>query len=167
MKKIKALFIGGIKSGKSFNAEEFILSISKNKPMYIATTEFIDKEMKNKITLHKKQRANKFKTKEVPLKLYKAINKTNKPVLIECISMWINNMLYHGFKLEDMRKELSKILLLNKTIVFVLNDVSTGVIPDNKLAREFVEISGKISQQIASSCDEVYHVITGISTKIK
>ena len=87
--------------------------------------------------------------------------------MVECVSVWLNNMFYHGFKHDDIYKELSKILSLNKTIVFVLNDVSTGVIPDNKLAREFVEVSGIISQQIASSCDEVYHVITGISTKIK
>jgi adenosylcobinamide kinase/adenosylcobinamide-phosphate guanylyltransferase len=76
-------------------------------------------------------------------------------------------MLYHGFKHDDIYKELSKILSLNKTIIFVLNDVSASVISDNKLAREFVDISGKISQQISSSCDEVYHVIAGISTKIK
>jgi adenosylcobinamide kinase/adenosylcobinamide-phosphate guanylyltransferase len=167
MKNTKALFIGGIKSGKSLKAEEFILSVSKSKPLYVATTEFIDKEMKRRINLHKKQRENKFKTKEVPLKLYKTIKKTKKPVLIECISIWINNMLYHGFKFEDMHKELSKILSLKKTIVFVLNDVSTGIIPNNKLAREFVDINGKLSQEIASSCDGVYHVVAGISTKIK
>ena len=167
MKNTKALFIGGIQSGKSFNAEQYILNISKNKPMYLATTEFIDKGMRKKIALHKKQRANRFKTKEVPLKLYNVIKKTNKPVLVECISVWLNNMLYHGFKHDDIYKELSKILSLNKTIIFVLNDVSASVISDNKLAREFVDISGKISQQISSSCDEVYHVIAGISTKIK
>ena len=76
-------------------------------------------------------------------------------------------MLYHGFALEDMQIELSRILELDKTIVFILNDVGSGIIPDNKLARLFVDISGKLSQQIASSCDEVYHTIAGISTRIK
>ena len=56
---------------------------------------------------------------------------------------------------------------LDKTIVFILNDVGSGVIPDNKLAREFVDISGKLSQLIASECSEVYHTIAGISTRIK
>jgi len=81
--------------------------------------------------------------------------------------MWINNMLYHGFDLDAMEKELSKILDLDNEIVFVLNDVGSGVIPDNHLAREFVDISGKLSQLIASHCDEVHHTIAGISTRIK
>jgi len=86
---------------------------------------------------------------------------------VECVSMWINNMLYHGFTFEDMKNELNKILELDKSVVFVLNDVSSGVIPDNELAREFVDISGKLSQLIASGCDEVYHTIAGIGARIK
>ena len=63
--------------------------------------------------------------------------------------------------------EPEAILALDKSIVFVLNDVGCGIIPDNALAREFIDISGKLSQLIASSCDEVYHTIAGISTRIK
>ena len=66
-----------------------------------------------------------------------------------------------------MLNELEAVLKLDKEIVFVLNDVGNGVIPDNKLAREFVDISGKLSQLIAQNCDEVYHTIAGISTRIK
>ncbi|NOR57891.1 MAG: adenosylcobinamide kinase, partial [Sulfurimonas sp.] len=87
--------------------------------------------------------------------------------LVECVSMWINNMFYHEFSLEDMQKELESILELNQDIVFVLNDVGSGIIPDNKLARDFIDASGKLSQLIASRCDEVYHTIAGISTRIK
>ena len=138
MKTTKALFIGGIKSGKSFNAEKYTLNISTTKPIYLATTEFIDEGMKQRVDEHKKNRQDKLETIEEPLKLF-----------------------------ESIKQEIQKVLDLDKSIVFVLNDVGTGIIPDNKLAREFVDISGKISQQIAASCDEVYHTIAGISTKIK
>ncbi|PHS58780.1 MAG: adenosylcobinamide kinase [Sulfurimonas sp.] len=167
MKNTKTLFIGGIKSGKSANAEKYILNISENKPIYIITTEFVDAEMKPRIDAHKERRADNFITVEEPLKLYDIILDSTAPLLIECVSMWINNMLYNYFTLQDMQDELEKILSLDRTIVFVLNDVGTGVIPDNKLARIFVDISGKLSQQIASSSDEVYQTIAGISTKIK
>jgi adenosylcobinamide kinase/adenosylcobinamide-phosphate guanylyltransferase len=163
----KALFIGGIKSGKSFNAELYAIKNSTTKPIYLATTEFIDDEMKKRIDEHKKSRNDTFKTIEEPLKLYNTISKCSDSVLVECVSMWINNMLYHGFKYDDMSYELEKILALDKTIVFVLNDVGTGVVSENKLVREFVDISGKLSQQIAAKCDEVFHTIAGISTKIK
>ncbi len=163
----KTLFIGGIKSGKSINAQNYILKNSTSKPIYLATTEFIDEEMKTRIDEHKLNRKNDFITIEEPLKLYEKILTTNSSVIIECVSMWINNMLYHKYSFENMANELNKIMKLDKFIVFILNDVGSGVIADNRLSREFVDISGKLSQLIASNCDEVYHTIAGISTKIK
>lgn len=167
MKTKKALFIGGIKSGKSFNAEIYTLKHSLQKPIYLATTEFIDDEMQKRIEAHKLQRDTRFETLEEPLKLYEAISKQKSAVLVECLSMWINNMLYHGFGFAKMKRELEAVLALDKTVVFVLNDVGCGIIPDNALAREFIDISGQLSQLIASSCDEVYHTIAGISTRIR
>lgn len=167
MKTKKALFIGGIKSGKSFNAEIYTLKNSSKKPIYLATTEFIDDEMQKRIDTHKLQRNTQFETLEEPLKLYNTIAECDSSVLIECVSMWINNMLYHGFGFDEIKRELEAVLALDKTVVFVLNDVGAGIIPENRLAREFIDISGKLSQLIASSCDEVYHTIAGISTRIK
>jgi adenosylcobinamide kinase/adenosylcobinamide-phosphate guanylyltransferase len=176
---MKVLFIGGIKSGKSLNAENFILKNSSTKPCYLATTEFIDDEMQIRINGHKKQREDNFITIEEPLKLYETISVCavsdseemplgcQDSILVECLSMWINNMLYHGFDFAAMKDELTNILKLKQNIVFVINDVGCGVIPENKLAREFIDISGKLSQLIASHCDEVYHTVAGISTRIK
>ena len=164
---MKALFIGGIKSGKSINAEEFSIKNAKIKPIYLATTEFIDSEMSKRVEAHKQQRKESFITVEEPLKLNKVVSQSNDLVLIECLSMWINNMLYHGFNFSDIKDEIEKIMQHEKDVVFVLNDVGSGIIPDNKLARKYIDISGKISQVIAQNCDEVFHVIAGIGTKIK
>ena len=164
---MKALFIGGIKSGKSFLAEKYALKNAKQKPIYLATTEFIDGEMSARIESHKKQRKNNFTTLEEPLKLNKIISQSENLVLVECLSMWINNMLYHGFDFSDIKEEIQKIMQQEKDVVFVLNDVGSGIIPDNELARKYIDISGKISQLVAHDCDEVFHVIAGIGTKIK
>jgi adenosylcobinamide kinase/adenosylcobinamide-phosphate guanylyltransferase len=164
---MKTLFIGGIKSGKSMNAQSYILKNSSLKPTYLATTEFVDAGMKDRIDAHVKNRGDDFVTIEEPLKIYEVIKTNNNSVLVECVSMWINNMFYHEFSLEDMQKELENILELNQDVVFVLNDVGSGIIPDNKLSRDFIDASGKLSQLIASGCDEVYHTIAGISTRIK
>ncbi len=164
---MKTLFIGGIKSGKSVNAQNYILKHSLQKPLYIATTEFFDDEMTKRVDLHKKQRSDDFITIEEPISLYEKVSNSQNCVLIECVSMWINNMLYHKNSFEDMQEEIDKILKLKQDVVFVFNDVGCGIIPENKLAREFIDISGKLSQLIASGCDEVYHCIAGIATKIK
>lgn len=156
---MKTLFIGGIKSGKSRNAENYIKKFSGAKPVYLATTELPD----DKIQEHR----NDFITVEEALNLKEKIAMQEGAVLVECLSVWINNMLYHEKSYEEMEAEIATVMDLKQDIVFVMNDVGCGIIPDNKLARQFVDISGKLSQMIALKCDEVYHVVAGISTKIK
>lgn len=164
---MKALFIGGIKSGKSFHAEQYALKYSKQLPIYLATTEFIDEGMKERIQQHKLQRSQNFLTVEESMNLFESIRPMKSLVLVECVSMWINNMLHHGFEYEDIQEHIQKLLNLPQDIVFVLNDVGSGVIPDNALARKYVDISGKVSQLLGQNCNNVFHVIAGISTKIK
>ncbi len=174
---MKALFIGGIKSGKSINAEKFTLKHSDKKPIYLATTEFFDDEMSEKVKRHKIQRNGKFETIEEPLELAARLqiefgvtnlSTSSKPlVLVECVSMWINNMLYHKRSETEIIEQLETISNLNAEIVWVINDVSCSVVSDNKLVREFVDINGRISQLLASKCEEVYNTTAGISVKIK
>jgi len=165
---MKVLFIGGIKSGKSLHAEKYIQKLSKSKPLYLATTEFIDDEMQKRIDDHKLQREDRFITVEEALELSKEIQKhQDGAVLVECLSIWVNNMLYHEKSIDDMIAEINRVMLLQKDMVFVINDVSCGVIPENRLARKFVDANGKIAQLVASECDEVYHVVAGIATRIK
>jgi len=164
---MKTLFIGGIKSGKSRHAEAFTLKYAKNIPVYLATTEFMDEEMQERIENHKLQRSENFLTVEEPMNLLEAVRPMKSIVLIECVSMWINNMLYHGFTYQDINAHIQRLLELPHDIVFVQNDVGAGVIPDNALAREYIDISGKISQLLSQHCDKVFHVIAGIPTQIK
>ena len=165
---MKVLFIGGIKSGKSLNAEKYVQKLSKSKPLYLATTEFIDNEMQKRIDDHKVQREDRFITVEEALELSKEIQKhQDGAVLVECLSIWVNNMLYHEKSVDDMIAEINRVMMLQKDMVFVINDVSCGVIPENRLARKFVDANGKIAQLVAAECDEVYHVVAGIATRIK
>ena len=166
---MKTLFIGGIKSGKSLLAEKYLLEhcADQQKPTYLATTEFVDKELTERIQVHQKRREEKFITLEEPLDLYSAITASQTPVLIECSSMWINNMLYHQRSKEQILEHIKQVMSLSKDMVFVHNDVGSGIIPDNPLARTYVDISGIVSQIIAAECNEVYHCIAGIQSKIK
>lgn len=123
--------------------------------------------MKERIEVHKLQRSEQFLTLEEPMNLLGAIRPLKSLVLIECVSMWINNMLHHGFTQKDIQTHISSLLELPHDIVFVLNDVGSGVIPDNALAREFVDISGKVSQLLGQRCEKVFFCIAGIATQIK
>lgn len=164
---MKTLFIGGVKSGKSRHAEAFTLGLSRNPVVYLATSEAFDAEMRERIEAHRLMRSERFLSCEEPLNILSCIEPSGPPVLIECMTVWMNNMLYHGFSKEDIYAQIDALLALDRDIVFVLNDVGSGIIPDNALARAFVDISGIASQKLAQGCDEVYHCIAGIATRIK
>jgi adenosylcobinamide kinase/adenosylcobinamide-phosphate guanylyltransferase len=64
-------------------------------------------------------------------------------------------------------EELDAILQLPNELVFVHNEVGFGIIPENKLARKFVDLSGKAAQLIARYCDEVFFCSAGLKLKMK
>ncbi len=53
------------------------------------------------------------------------------------------------------------------SLYVVSNEVGMGIVPDNKMAREFRDMTGVLNQKIAEIADEVYVVTAGIPVKIK
>jgi adenosylcobinamide kinase/adenosylcobinamide-phosphate guanylyltransferase len=164
---MKILYYGGQKSGKSRLAETKTIELSNNKkPYYIATYDnsYGDKEMQNRVLKHQNQRANKFETIEEKFDLSKVI-KDDNTYLVDCISMWLLNALEKSE--DELLCEIEKLSATNANIVFVLNDVSSGVIPFEKVSRKYVDLSGIIGQKLASICDEVYEVKLGLAQRLK
>ncbi|MDO9169989.1 MAG: bifunctional adenosylcobinamide kinase/adenosylcobinamide-phosphate guanylyltransferase [Methylobacter sp.] len=165
---MKTLFIGGIKSGKSRLAEAFIVEqATTEKPYYLATTEFFDDEMQARILIHQQRRQDLFITLEEPVKLFEAVQKCRGPVLIECVSMWLNNQLYHQIPEGDILQELDTVLQLTGNMVLVHNEVGLSIVADNRLARQFVDLSGKAAQLMGQHCDQVYFCSAGLKMKMK
>lgn len=165
---MKTLFIGGIKSGKSRLAEAYILEhATTSKPYYLATTEFFDEEMKERIRIHQQRRQDLFITIEEPVKLLEVLQQCNGPVLVECISMWLNNQLYHQIPEADILQELESVLQLSCDMVLVHNEVGLSIIPDNRLARQFVDLSGKAAQLMGQHCEQVFFCTAGLKIKMK
>ena len=165
---MKILITGGVKSGKSRHAEKRILEIANGiKPVYLATTELNDPEMKIRISKHRKRRGSAFKTIEEPLCMASELRKFKCPVLIECLTMWLNNALYHKYSERKIFDEIDNLLSLDCDMVFVLNEVGQGIIPENPLARKFLDFSGRISQKLGEACDEVVWVVAGNTIRIK
>ena len=165
---MKTLFIGGVKSGKSRLAEAYILEqAGTDKPYYLATTEFFDDEIKARVAIHQQRRKDAFITLEEPVKLFDALGKCRHPVLIECVTMWLNNLLYHQIPDADILQELEAVLKLPCDMVLVHNEVGLGVIADNPLARRFVDLSGKAAQLMGQYCDEVFFCSAGLKMRMK
>ncbi|MEE7628077.1 bifunctional adenosylcobinamide kinase/adenosylcobinamide-phosphate guanylyltransferase [Methylobacter sp. Wu8] len=165
---MKTLFIGGIKSGKSRLAEAYILEqAATDKPYYLATNEVFDDEMQARIRVHQQRREDLFVTIEEPVKLFETLQKCRGPVLVECVSMWLNNQLYYQIPEADILQELGAVLQLTCDMVLVHNEVGLSVIADNRLARQFVDLSGKAAQLMGQHCEQVFFCSAGLKIKMK
>ncbi len=164
---MKILYFGGQKSGKTSVASLKALELSKNKkPYYVATYDnsYNDSSMQDRINKHLEDRVDEFLTIEEAKDLVKVIE-DNNTYLIDCISMW----LFNNLQLDELslKEQLITICKTKANIVFVLNDVSCGVIPFDSESRKFVDFSGLIGQELVKLCDEVYEVKYSIPKRLK
>jgi adenosylcobinamide kinase / adenosylcobinamide-phosphate guanylyltransferase len=164
---MKVLYFGGQKSGKTSAASSKTLELAiDKKPYYVATYDnsYNDSSMQDRIDKHLNERRDEFLTIEEPKDLVKVI-KDNNTYLVDCVSMWLFNNL--ELSEEVLKQQLKDICKTEANIVFVLNDVSCGVIPFDSESRKFVDFSGLIGQELVKLCDEVYEVKYSISKKLK
>ena len=164
-----SFFIGGARSGKSISAEKYTLSLGQE-PIYMATCEISDDEMARRVKRHQDRRDKNWTTILAPLDVSDEIKKlgAKEPILIDCLTLWLSNHLFRNNNLEKKVDELTNTLKNSKAdIVLVSNEVGTGIVPDNALAREFRDSAGFMNQKIASFSDEVYWVVAVIPTRIK
>jgi len=164
---MKILYFGGQKSGKTSAASQKALELSINqKPYYVATYDnsYNDSSMQNRIDKHLEDRVDEFLTIEEPKDLDKVIE-DNKTYLVDCVSMWLFNNLEKDEAV--LKKQLQNVCKIDANIVFVLNDVSCGVIPFDSESRRFVDFSGLIGQELVKLCDEVYEVKYSLLKRLK
>lgn len=165
------LITGGQRSGKSRFAEKLTKEIS-SRPIYMATAQGLDEEMRERIRKHQSYRGDNWKTIEEPLMLSKH-NLQGQTVLVECMTLWCSNWLFNCDEnvdnaLNSMKSEIDS-LIKNEdcTIIFVTNETGLGGISTNPLQRKFTELQGWINQYVAEKAQEVYFMVSGIPMKIK
>ncbi len=164
--------VGGIKSGKTrFALKEGENTESKNF-YYIATARAIDKEMKERIERHKKERGSHWITIEEPVNLVDAILKIpeNSSVIIDCLTTWLTNLIVEGYNYQDFINsfiDLLKKINKNIQIFIVTNEIGFGIIPENELGRKFIDIAGTLNQKIMDICDKAFLMIAGRALRVK
>jgi len=171
----KTIFItGGCKSGKSRHALELSEEISTINRIFIATSMPLDDEMKERIDRHKQERDKSWKTVEAPIELSVAINENNKNgdvILVDCLTLWINNLLMESEHPDVINQHIHELVFTIKEtkspIILVSNEVGTGIVPENKLARQFRDLAGLTNQKIAKCADSVIWMVAGIPVSIK
>jgi adenosylcobinamide kinase/adenosylcobinamide-phosphate guanylyltransferase len=163
------LVLGGQRSGKSGHAEGLICF--DQEALYVATAQALDKEMEERVGAHKNRRGKNWTTVEEPLDLATALlvnDKAGRPILIDSLAMWVSNLLGRGKEVEKQTLALIKALKnIKSPLVIVSDEVGLGIIPDNALARRFIDELGTLNQLIAARADTVIFVTAGLPTLLK
>ncbi|MUP37986.1 bifunctional adenosylcobinamide kinase/adenosylcobinamide-phosphate guanylyltransferase [Labilibaculum euxinus] len=164
------LITGGQRSGKSLFAEDLALSLS-NQPVYLATSRIWDEAHRERIEIHKKRRGNQWTTIEEE-KFLSRHDFSGKVVLLDCITLWINNFFFDNEEddkksLQEAIQELEILFDQNCDWIIVTNELGLGGHPENKLAMRFNDLQGSINQYIAKKADRVTLIISGLPLEIK
>lgn len=171
------LVLGGARSGKSAFAQKQVAQLQQQTGLsviYVATATPLDDEMQRRIVRHQQDRPKDWQLAEVPLELADFISQQNTQspaiLLIDCLTLWLNNQLYHypEQEFDILFEQLATSLRNSKSPVFMVsNEVGLGVIPMGEVTRQFVDQAGWLNQKIASVANEVTFVAAGLPLSLK
>lgn len=190
MRSGKLLLIsGGARCGKSTLAENYAKT-SGREVVYVATSQVLDEEMKERVRAHRRSRPSTWPTVEEPYALEKVLwqygRRRERLLLVDCLTLWLSNILldkvgFNGEQLADSKigpviatyiltraKNVAALAAkVPAEVVLVTNEVGWGLVPENTLARLYRDLAGKTNQAFAAQADEVYMVVAGLPLRLK
>ena len=173
------LVTGGSRSGKSAHA----LRLAESQPgpwRFIATCPAIDEEMAKKIEAHKLERdARTWTTIEEEIDLAGAIAQAGAAgvILVDCLTLWINNLMYRASLAgrEVTEQEVAGLTdtvvraarSAHGTVIFVTNEVGLGIVPPDASTRLYRNLVGRCGQAIVAASDVAVMVVCGMPITLK
>lgn len=181
------LVTGGARSGKSSFAEN-LAKEARGSVAYLATAIAFDQGMKDRIKKHRESRPQQWTTYEAYSNLdgiIPEIAQSHNTILLDCVTVMTSNLMFEQEGIdwetikheeidrieEEIQQQFIDLLRVcheqNVWLIMVTNEVGMGIVPENRLARIFRDIAGRINQLIAQEADEVYFTVSGIPMRIK
>ncbi|TNF19405.1 MAG: bifunctional adenosylcobinamide kinase/adenosylcobinamide-phosphate guanylyltransferase [Rhodobacteraceae bacterium] len=163
------LITGGARSGKSGLAERLTLALGRP-AVYIATAQAQDPEMAARIAQHQARRGAEWRTIAEPFELAEALARSDgtAPRLVDCLTLWLSNLMLAEIDWQERTEALLATLARQHApVIFVTNEVGAGIVPENRLARQFRDAAGLVNQRLAGACDEVHLCVAGYPLQVK
>ncbi|GAB4264905.1 MAG: bifunctional adenosylcobinamide kinase/adenosylcobinamide-phosphate guanylyltransferase [Deferrisomatales bacterium] len=166
-------FTGGARSGKSRLAQERT-ERWEGRLLYIATAQVRDREMRDRVDKHRRDRGPRWDTREEPLELAAALQDAEAygGALLDCLTLWTSNLLEAcGDDEGRVRAAVDGLLEALEgyrgRLSVVTNEVGSGIVPANALARRFRDWAGWINQAVAARASEAFLVASGLPLRLK
>jgi adenosylcobinamide kinase/adenosylcobinamide-phosphate guanylyltransferase len=164
---------GGSRSGKSQHAQQLAESLPGSR-VFVATCPVLDDEMRERIHRHRAaRRQSRWSTIEETIDLAGAIRRArrHRVVLVDCVTLWINNLLYEAGQRGATISEAQVAKLCRQVIaacrehpgiiIIVSNELGMGIVPDNALSRRYRDLVGRANQIFADASDDARFVVSG------
>ncbi len=184
---MRELILGGARSGKSRLAENRATEYEARgmSVVYVATAEAWDTEMADRLAHHRAGRPAHWVTVEEPLHLATTLERhaaVDRCLLVDCLTLWLSALLFKGegaAQLEagspltcarfwaERQALLSLLPRLPGEIVLVSNEIGSGVVPENRLARRFADEQGRLNQDVAALCERVTLSVAGLPLSLR
>jgi len=165
---------GGSRSGKSSYAQQ-LAEKHPGKLLYVAPARVDDDEMAARIEMHQQARGERWQLLEEPLWLADRLSDAatgHGALLLDCVTLWISNLFFHfeekqGPVLAEVDRLIELAWQLEEPLYLVSNELGSGIVPENKLARKFRDLAGIVNQRLAAAADGAWLVVSGLPVKLK
>ena len=162
---------GGARSGKSRFAEARAAALGGAQVTYLATAQAFDAEMAERIGRHRLERPLGWRTLEEPLEVPAALGGVRGVLLLDCLSLWVSNLMLRGDDDEAILAAAGALLQTQAgrggPLIAVSNEVGSGIVPDNALARRYRDTLGRVNQAVAAASDEAWLLASGLPLRLK
>ena len=166
------LVIGGTRSGKSRFAVELAKGLGR-RIVYVATCRAADREMRQRITRHRRQRPAHWRTIEPPADPAAVIAELDgapEGLILDCLTMYVSQALVAGHSDAAIQRRVGRlcraIRRASYPVIVVTNEVGSGIVPEFPMGRRFRDLAGLANQTAAACADEVYLLIAGIPMRL-
>ncbi|MEU1099258.1 bifunctional adenosylcobinamide kinase/adenosylcobinamide-phosphate guanylyltransferase, partial [Streptomyces sp. NPDC005877] len=166
----RTLVLGGARSGKSVEAERRLEAFPE--VVYVATggTREGDPEWAARVGLHRDRRPGAWRTEET-CELVPLLASEGPALLVDCLSLWLTDAMDRAGAWEEeklpraVRERVAELVAAvratPRTVVFVSNEVGSGVVPATRAGRVFRDELGRLNSAVAAECEHVLLVVAG------
>jgi len=168
------LVLGGARSGKSRTALEVCNSLNR-RCIFLATAQALDEEMEERINRHRAERSKEWLTVEEPLDVAARIREFDNrdtAILLDCLTLWLSNLyMRYGEERKSIEKAIENMVeafsKIQGVLVLVSNEVGSGIVPEDRLSRDFRDQMGSLNRRIAHLARKVIVVMAGLPLVLK
>lgn len=168
---------GGARSGKSDLALRLADQLGQ-RPVFVATAQAWDGEMRDRIDRHREDRPARFRTVEAPLGVPEVVAAPGEGdvLVVDCLTLWLTNELLTtgedvpaGAAHAEARVDalLQALQAPPLPTILVTNEVGLGIVPMGALSRAFRDVAGRCHRKLATRAERVYFGAMGMLLRLK